>query len=543
MEFGNFKIDKKYIDYIIYAILGIVFIYSLSLIFSSDTEEQEVVVNPTTSEQLVLDTSSLTVKVGEETTISAHVDNNPSAVITYLSINGDIATVVGTTVKGVGVGRTYIMVRYRDSSGIDQTKYCPIDVLTNENYTVEKITMADGDIIVKLGDSYKLDYQVTPNTTNYKATYLSTDNTIASVDTNGNVKGLKEGVVAIRIKVNDATLDKTVYVTNKDIVSGLATLPTSITFKTNSIKIKLDDETNIPYSYQPETADLAKYSIWSSSDSSVVSVTDGKIKGLKEGVSTITLETVNGMKISTKVTVSPKEIKATGINITSNTSLSLNIGDVSDITYELTPSDTTDKISFSTSNSSVASVDKNGKITALSAGSATVTVKAGRVSKKINVVVTSPSSGTSGGSSGSSGSSGSGSSSSGSSSGGRCKISTDPQDATYNSCFKKSHHLTVSQSSVTVKVGSSVSIKVGLPSECGTFIKYTRTTADGSSGWGQYIGQSRTNITSSGFTWIITGRKKGSTIASQTVQYDAKSPSGKCSGNVKSMITVRVTVN
>ena len=83
------------------------------------------------------------------------------------------------------------------------------------------------------------------------------------------------------------------------------------------------------------------------------------------------------MKISTKVTVSPKEIKATGINITSNTSLSLNIGDVSDITYELTPSDTTDKISFSTSNSSVASVDKNGKITALSAGSATVTVKAG----------------------------------------------------------------------------------------------------------------------------------------------------------------------
>ena len=527
--------NGKIKDYLIYGALGIVFIFSLYLLFSPGTPTQVIVDDNTgAKDELVLDTPSVSVKVGEETQVSAHVNNNPNAVINYLSVNTDIAVMTnGTTVKGVNVGRTYIMVTYHDNSGADQIKHCSVDVLTNENYVIEKITMADGYIVVKVVDSYKLNYQVTPSGATYKASYLSSDNTIATIDGDGNVKGLKEGIVAIRIKVNDTTLDKTVYVTSKDVQSGLAVLPSSVTFKTNVIKIKVDDEKDVTYSYLPQDADIAKYSIWSSSDTSVVTVNDGKIKALKEGTSEVTLETVNGIKITAKVTVSPKEIKATKIDVTSNTTLTLKVGDVSDITYKVLPEDTTDKLTFSSSNSSVARVDKNGKITALAEGSATITLKAGTVTKKITVTVEKSGSGGSGG--GGSGGGGGGGS-------GHCKISSDPQDETYNSCFRYSHHLIVSQSKVTVKVGQSVSIKVGLPSECGTFIKYTRQTADGSSGWSQYIGQSRSNISGTGFTWIITGRKKGSTIASQTIQYDATSPSGKCSGNVKSMITVSVTV-
>ena len=135
MDIGNLHIDKKYIDYIIYAVLGIVFIYALSLIFSSDKEEKTIV-NPTSSEELVLDTPTITVKVGEEAQISAHVNNNDNAAITYLSINTDIATINGNTVRGINIGRTYIMVTYRDNNGTDQIKHCAVDVLTNENFWV-----------------------------------------------------------------------------------------------------------------------------------------------------------------------------------------------------------------------------------------------------------------------------------------------------------------------------------------------------------------------------------------------------------------------
>ena len=175
--------NGKIKDYLIYGALGIVFIFSLYLLFSPGTPTQVIVDDNTgAKDELVLDTPSVSVKVGEETQVSAHVNNNPNAVINYLSVNTDIAVMTnGTTVKGVNVGRTYIMVTYHDNSGADQIKHCSVDVLTNENYVIEKITMADGDIVVKVGDSYKLNYQVTPSGATYKASYLSSDNTIATM--------------------------------------------------------------------------------------------------------------------------------------------------------------------------------------------------------------------------------------------------------------------------------------------------------------------------------------------------------------------------
>lgn len=520
---------KNIKDYIIYGVLGILFIVALVLIFSGGDNTKTVVDDNTNKnqEELVLDTYKISVKVNEESQIVARVNNNPSAIISYLSMDNDIVSVTNEgVVKGLKPGSAYVSVSYQGTNGVNQSKNCFVNVTMNDSYVVESLTLPEGDLILKEGENYKIEYQVTPANEYYIVSYQSTDPTIASIDDNGNIKGLKEGIVAIRVNVNNSHVDKLVHVIDKDYKTGYAIMPTSVTFKSKSMSVKLDDEADIPYSYAPDNANIADYSTWTSSNTDVVTVNNGKIKGVSLGTSNVTFETANGIKVSIAVTVSPKEIATESIKITSEEAVSLEVGSTSNITYEVTPTDTTDKISFSSSNTSIATVDKSGKITAVAKGNCVITVKSGNVTKNVSVTVTKKDSGSSGGSSG-----------------GRCKISSDPVDSTYNSCFKYSHHLTVSQSSVNVKVGSSVSIKVGLPSECGTFIKYTRTTADGSSGWRNYISQSRTNIGSTGFTWIITGVKKGSTIASQTVQYDAKSPSGKCSGNVKSMITVRVTVS
>jgi len=534
---------KNIKDYLIYGVLGILFIVSIVLIFSGSGSDQKPIEDNPTKEELIIDTYKISVKVNEEERIVARVENNPQAIINYITMDNDIVSVTSDgMVKGLKPGSAYVTVSYTDTKGATQSKNCYINVTMNDSYVVESLTLPEGDLILKVNDTFKMEYQVTPANEYYVVSYQSTDPEIASIDNEGNLKGLKPGVIAIRVNVNNSHVDKLVYVTDKEYISGYTTVPTSITFKNKNMKIMLDDEVDVPYTYLPDNANLNNYATWTSSDPSIVSVNNGKIKGLALGSSDITLETVNGIKITTSVTVSPKEIKIENINITSGESVNLEVGGIHDITYEITPSDATEKIVYLSSNTKVATVNSTGKITAISEGNATISIKTEKVSKDIQVVVTKPSSGGSSSGGSSSGGSSSGGSSSGGSSGGRCKISTDPADSTYNSCFKRSHHLTVSQSSVTVKVGSSVSIKVGLPSECGTFIKYTRTSADGSSGWRNYISQSRSNIGSSGFTWIITGVKKGSTTASQTVQYDAKSPSGKCSGNVKSMITVRVTV-
>ena len=51
------------------------------------------------------------------------------------------------------------------------------------------------------------------------------------------------------------------------------------------------------------------------------------------------------------------------------------------------PSNTTDKVTYKSSKKSVATVDKNGKVTAKKAGKAVITVKAGKLTKKVTVIV------------------------------------------------------------------------------------------------------------------------------------------------------------
>ena len=65
---------------------------------------------------------------------------------------------------------------------------------------------------------------------------------------------------------------------------------------------------------------------------------------------------------------------------------------------------------------------------------------------------------------------------------------------------------------------------------------------DVATGWSNYVSQSRNSITDNGFVWVVTAKKAGSTIVSQTVQYDAKSPSGKCTKNVKSMYRFNINI-
>ena len=63
-----------------------------------------------------------------------------------------------------------------------------------------------------------------------------------------------------------------------------------------------------------------------------------------------------------------------------------NPGDGYLINWTLSPADTTDTVSFSSSDPDVAAVDENGKITAVAPGSAVITVTCGNVTNTITVV-------------------------------------------------------------------------------------------------------------------------------------------------------------
>ena len=115
---------------------------------------------------------------------------------------------------------------------------------------------------------------------------------------------------------------------------------------------------------------------WSSSDDSVASVVNGLVTALKEGAATITVTTEDGGFSATcevTVTKATEVVHVSSVSL-NKTSLSLNVNEEYTLVATIAPSNATNKnVTWSTSDSNVASVT-NGKIKALKAGSATITV-------------------------------------------------------------------------------------------------------------------------------------------------------------------------
>ena len=111
---------------------------------------------------------------------------------------------------------------------------------------------------------------------------------------------------------------------------------------------------------------------WSSSDESVATVDEnGKVTAVKAGTATITAKALDGDKTAT-FTLTVKEA-ATSVTL-NKTAIELSVGASETLTATIAPSGADDAVEWTTSDETVATVDENGKVTAVKAGTATITV-------------------------------------------------------------------------------------------------------------------------------------------------------------------------
>ncbi len=125
----------------------------------------------------------------------------------------------------------------------------------------------------------------------------------------------------------------------------------------------------------PENATNKKV-LWVSNDWSIASVDkDGNVKAVSEGITTITAYADNGEKTATcKVTVAEKIIPVESVSLSSEI-LNLRVGGHATLVENILPENATYRdVIWSSSNESIATVDKNGKVTAVSGGKADITV-------------------------------------------------------------------------------------------------------------------------------------------------------------------------
>lgn len=127
------------------------------------------------------------------------------------------------------------------------------------------------------------------NAKKVKLIWSSSDESIATVDKNGNIKALKEGEVTITVKTEDGkysasckvTISKSVVNAESVSISGANQVEAGKTVKLTAT-VKPDNATN-------------KNVIWSSSNPNVARVdANGNVTGLRAGTVTITVTTVDG---------------------------------------------------------------------------------------------------------------------------------------------------------------------------------------------------------------------------------------------------------
>ena len=555
--------NKNVLNYIIYGIIALIVIIGLVLLFGGEEKKEEPKKEDPVVEELVLENQSINVNVDETVKINAYVNNNPNAVITYYSSNNSIATVDSTgNVLGKENGTASIIISYNSTTGTKLTKQCYVNVAGGVEIT--SIILPKGELLISRGATYKLNPQVSPEEYDIsKLKYKASNNSVINVSKDGTIEALSNGLAVVRVQADDNIFaDMTVRVIDDSTIgSRIAIMPESITTM-NKVTMKVDEEKELVYTVNPEDADKSVISL-KSNDTSIVSINNNKLKALAEGNTTITLETLNGIKTDISIVVKPNIIEVTSLNITSSQTLSIKVGETSQISYDVKPSNATDRtVSFQSSNTSVATVSQSGLITAVANGTATIKVVTnnGMKTKQISITVT-------GGSSGSSSDSSS-SSSSGSS---YCKLGTkvgtidselltSPTDTGFDKCKSRSRNLVPyingtnygQDGSYVMKVGETLTVNVKLPTMCGKIDTLTRTNHDGQSGWSEYVSQSSSpkvnrNDTSTyvsgatGYTWKITAKKKGCVTVSQTAQFDVTSPSGR-RGNMKSMIRLHIKI-
>ena len=149
----------------------------------------------------------------------------------------------------------------------------------------------------------------------------------------------------------------------------------SITLDVTALALTVGEEYTFTVTTEPADIEYLTLS-WSSSDESIVSVEDGTVTAVAEGTADITVSGGNNVSATCKVTVSPDEeveIEAESITL-STVSADMLIGESLTLTATVLPENTTDKtVTWSSSESSIAGVDDNGTVTAVSAGTAVIT--------------------------------------------------------------------------------------------------------------------------------------------------------------------------
>lgn len=303
----------------------------------------------------------VTVKTANAVAIGTNVkEMQVTTANTNLTVNGTVDRLQAdkaVTVKGNGT----IYEKTDNVTVTDQVKTGVTGVSLNKT-----------ELALEVGETGTLTATVAPtNATNKGVTWSSSNNEIATVD-NGVVTAVSAGEAIITVTTEDGAKTATCKVT----VNAPQTVPvTGVTLTKTELTLAEGGSEKLTATVEPANATNQTVT-WSSNNEQVATVADGTVTAVKAGTAAITVKTADGNYQATcAVTVKPQNVLVTHISVTGTASLY--VGDTAKLTAKVEPTNATNPaVTWSSNNESVATVGTDGTVTAVSAGTATITATA-----------------------------------------------------------------------------------------------------------------------------------------------------------------------
>lgn len=310
-----------------------------------------------------LNKSSTTLDENATETLTATVSPSDASVktVTWSSSNTSVATVSSSgVVTAKSKGTCTITATSTDDSSKKAT--CSVTVLRR----VTGMYVSSNNVNVEVGKTTSITVHTVPSdASNTSFAISSADSTIATMNSSGVISGLKKGQTTITVTSDDGGFSQSVTVNVIKKVTGISvSAPSTVTLNEGetysfSVTITPSDASDLTYTT-------------SSSNTSVASVSNTQVTANSKGQCTITATSNDGGYTASFTVIVKRPV--TGVQI-SNSQMSIEQGKGASLTATVIPSGASNtNVSWSSSNTSIATIDSNGHISALSVGQCTITV-------------------------------------------------------------------------------------------------------------------------------------------------------------------------
>ena len=250
---------------------------------------------------------------------------------------------------------------------------CGSETEADRTISVTGVAITENNLSLYVGATVTLTATVRPSDAdNQRVTWSSSNTSVATIN-NGTVTAIAGGTTTITVTTQDGNFTATITITVN--IPTVSVTSVTLTGCDTDIPLIIGDTRQLTATVLPENATNTAVT-WSSSSPNVATVVNGLVTAVTAGTATITVTTEDGTHTATcEITVNVPTVSVTGVTLTGcDTDTPLEIGSTRQLTATVLPENATNTaVTWLSSNPNVATV-VNGLVTAVTAGTTTITV-------------------------------------------------------------------------------------------------------------------------------------------------------------------------